>query len=351
MIEYSFLVPVYNEEKYLERCVDSLLSQDYPNNSYEIVLVDDGSTDRSVEICDNYKNENHNITVVHKENMGLMQARRTGVEASKGQYLIFVDSDDYVDTDMLSRFDPFLKENTPDFLMYSYYRTVDGIDKQVFLANEPYELLTQSQMVKLIAKSDRYNGIAGKIVRSGIIKDHIDEIYEYAVNIGEDKVQTAFLLKYSKKCVLSNICPYHYVIRDDSMIHNKSMEDIHEAVFVYEIVKKLINDVVAMDESLEKEKEKILSGYDAMAIDTVMDHLYKYDIRKDIEKKEKEKKIKDMLREKRSFFEISDAAVEKLSFHNRPRFRMLLSERYRFLIGVDVVLSVIRRFKRRTVAG
>lgn len=91
----SVIVPVYKVEKYLNRCVDSLLAQTYQN--LEIILVDDGSPDRCPEICDRYAQEDKRVRVIHKENGGLSDARNAGIDAATGEYLAFVDSDDYVD--------------------------------------------------------------------------------------------------------------------------------------------------------------------------------------------------------------------------------------------------------------
>ena len=90
----SVIIPVYNVEKYLARCIDSVLRQTYHN--FEIILVDDGTPDRSGEICDEYAAKDARISVIHKENGGLSSARNAGIEAAKGQWLQFVDSDDYI---------------------------------------------------------------------------------------------------------------------------------------------------------------------------------------------------------------------------------------------------------------
>ena len=90
---FSFVVPIYNVEKYLPQCIESLLNQAF--NDYEIILVDDGSTDKSVQICDAYSEKFSNIVVIHKKNGGLSDARNYGIRKAKGKYVCFVDSDDY----------------------------------------------------------------------------------------------------------------------------------------------------------------------------------------------------------------------------------------------------------------
>lgn len=95
----SIIIPVYNVEKYLERCITSVITQTYKN--LEIILVDDGSPDKSGKICDEYAKKDNRIKVIHKENGGLSDARNVGIDASDGRYLMFVDSDDYISPDMV----------------------------------------------------------------------------------------------------------------------------------------------------------------------------------------------------------------------------------------------------------
>ena len=95
----SIIVAVYNAKWYLEKCVNSLINQTYRN--LEIILVDDGSTDNSGEICDDFQKKDERIKVIHKENGGHADARNAGIKASKGNYIFFVDNDDYIDSDLI----------------------------------------------------------------------------------------------------------------------------------------------------------------------------------------------------------------------------------------------------------
>ena len=108
----SIIVPVYRTQEYLGRCVDSLVKQTYRET--EIVLVDDGSPDKCPKICDDYGERDKRIRVVHKENGGLVSAWQAGVKASTGEYLCFVDSDDWVEWDMLEKMAAFLSEGEDD---------------------------------------------------------------------------------------------------------------------------------------------------------------------------------------------------------------------------------------------
>ena len=93
-IKVSIIVPVYNVEKYLEKCLDSIVKQTYEN--IEIILVDDGSTDKSGTILDQYAEMDNRISVIHKKNEGVSTARNTGIEAARGEYICFADADDYL---------------------------------------------------------------------------------------------------------------------------------------------------------------------------------------------------------------------------------------------------------------
>lgn len=105
----SVIVPIYNQEKYLEKCVESILKQTYSN--IEVILVDDGSSDQSVDMCDQYKKIDNRVIVIHKNNGGLSDARNKGLDIAKGDYISFIDSDDFVRKDM---FDVLLKRMTDE---------------------------------------------------------------------------------------------------------------------------------------------------------------------------------------------------------------------------------------------
>ena len=120
-MKFSILVPVYNVEKYLEQCVESLLNQTY-DGEYEIILVDDGSTDSSGTICDRYAVSNSDkIKVIHKENGGHSSARREAIKNATGKYTLFCDSDDFVESTLLETVDNIINDYPDtDMVMYSF---------------------------------------------------------------------------------------------------------------------------------------------------------------------------------------------------------------------------------------
>lgn len=124
MSKVSIVVPIYNVEKYLEQCIDSIINQTLKD--IEIILVDDGSPDNCPQICDDYAKKDSRIKVVHKKNGGLSSARNAGIEVATGDYIGFVDSDDYIELDMYEKMYSIAIENNVDFVMSDYYRVSDG---------------------------------------------------------------------------------------------------------------------------------------------------------------------------------------------------------------------------------
>ncbi len=116
----SIIVPVYNVEKYLRKCVDSLLTQDLPHEEYEIILVNDGSTDQSGTICDEYAADHPNVKAIHQQNGGLSAARNSGIAMAQGRYVQFVDSDDYLEPNVLKTLVEKMETDQLDVLRFNY---------------------------------------------------------------------------------------------------------------------------------------------------------------------------------------------------------------------------------------
>ena len=111
-MKVSIIIPVYNVEKYLEKCIKSVLNQTYQN--LEIILVDDGSKDKSAIICDEYMVKDNRITVIHKQNGGLSSARNAGIEVATGEAVFFLDSDDYISKECIEKLVKLMKKNSAD---------------------------------------------------------------------------------------------------------------------------------------------------------------------------------------------------------------------------------------------
>lgn len=126
----SVIIPVYNVAKYLECCLNSVINQTYP--FIEIILVDDGSIDGSGQICDNFATKDKRIQVIHTSNRGLVSARKTGIQAALGKYIVCVDSDDWVEPNMLGHLYKTLKEQKVDIAMCGYYEVIGNKSKPIY---------------------------------------------------------------------------------------------------------------------------------------------------------------------------------------------------------------------------
>ncbi|OFV71346.1 glycosyltransferase family 2 protein [Acetobacterium wieringae] len=212
----SVIVPVYKVEKYLERCVDSILKQTYIN--IEVILVDDGSPDLSGDICDQYKMKDSRIKVIHKENGGLSDARNVGIEMASGKYLTFIDSDDWIDIHYIYKLYTLLKSTNSEIAVCDFLRTsneknqFDNTDIEIreFSNIEALEQLNGELNVQMvIACAKLYNSALFQKIRFPIGKLHEDEFTTYR------------LIYNSPKTVLTTERLYYYWQRDDSITGTK----------------------------------------------------------------------------------------------------------------------------------
>ncbi len=128
-MKLSIIIPIYKVEAYLRKCVDSVLNQDLPSSEYEIILVDDGSPDGCPMICDQYAIEQVNVRVIHQKNRGLSVARNSGIEVAKGEYIMFVDSDDYIELNVIGGLMEQIERDNLDVLRYDFRNVNDKYEE------------------------------------------------------------------------------------------------------------------------------------------------------------------------------------------------------------------------------
>ena len=201
-MRFSILVPVYNVEEYLSTCIESVLNQDF--DDYELILVDDGSTDNSGKICDEYCAKHSDvISVIHKPNDGLLMARRTGIGASSGDFLIFLDSDDYLFEGALRKIPETREKHSCDMVLYNYYKEqtssvihlVPGVDVQVFSGADKMELYRK------ILTGAYMNAMWTRAVKRDIVDVEVDYSCYGRISMGEDLVQCLPLYTNAEKIV------------------------------------------------------------------------------------------------------------------------------------------------------
>lgn len=184
----SVVVPVYKVQPYIRSCVDSLLAQTFDN--IEIILIDDGSPDDCGAICDEYSLADGRVRVIHKENGGLSRARNTGVEAARGEYVCFVDSDDYVSPDYCKTLFDMLDGTEYDFSFCGVCRFEDGTEPECTVCERTY-LVTNAEYVGMQLKRKTEFGVWNKLFR----RELFGELRFAPGKINEDVIFSADLLK------------------------------------------------------------------------------------------------------------------------------------------------------------
>lgn len=207
----SVIIPAYNIEDYIGRCLDSIISQTYKN--LEIIVVDDGSRDYTGEILDNYAKKDRRIKVIHKENGGVSSARNKGIEAAEGDYIGFIDGDDLIEPEMYKTLVDLLEEENADIAHCGYQMVFpDRIDyyhntgkKKIQTTEEGLKDLLSGEMIE--------PGLVNKLYKKELIKNcRLNE----TVKINEDLLMNYQLFKLSQKSVYYDITPYSYMIRSGS---------------------------------------------------------------------------------------------------------------------------------------
>lgn len=227
----SIIIPVYKVENYLERCVRSVLNQDYQD--YEIILVDDGSPDRCPQICDELAKEDNRITVIHKHNGGLSSARNAGIKAASGDYFAFLDSDDFWETGKLKYVIQRLKQGYVDMIVYDTIELFpDGIKRKRNnhgFFNQDYIVYDKiDYYAKLIEVADFMESACTKVVSRTFLQNN-DLLFCEGIT-GEDTEWMIRLLRCADKIGVSNvelfICTYGRTGSIQNSIQSKNIIDL-----------------------------------------------------------------------------------------------------------------------------
>ncbi|MDU1340367.1 MAG: glycosyltransferase [Clostridium butyricum] len=232
----SIIIPVYNAEKYLSRCIESILKQSYKN--FELILINDGSTDRSSEICDKYSNADNRIKVHHIENGGPAIARNKGLSMISGSYLTFVDADDEIVDGAYFNIVNELENCDVDMIVSSWSVLNHNKKRNVLIGDK---ILSSNDMIGLISINDeKYGGGYpwNKFINIEKIRDKIP-LFDTSLFVYEDKVWVIEILKYINRVKLTNTISYKYYIYDFSLSHSTKL-----------LQRKMENRVFALDKML-----------------------------------------------------------------------------------------------------
>lgn len=270
MAQVSIIVPVYQVETYLRQCIDSILAQTFTD--FELILVDDGSKDKSGEICEEYAGKDGRVRVIHKENGGLSDARNAGLEQAAGEYFMFVDSDDYIAPTMIERLYNSIQSESADIAACNFCYVFDKKEKKDFSTAMEAEVLQGSEIF-YYRKNDRsygfwtvawnklYKSETFRNVRFRFGKYHEDEFW--ANDIYQLEIRVATIPE----------CLYYYRQRDNSIMGKESiarnldiLEALRERIYIYlekqEYTDQAYKVLIYSLEYLDKCRRLITNGND-----------------------------------------------------------------------------------------
>ena len=264
----SILVPIYKIDRYLGICVESLLNQTYRN--LEIILVDDGSPDRCPEICDLYASKDERIKVIHKENGGLVSARKAGLMAASGSYIGYVDGDDWVGPGFYHSLYSSIKESDADIAIAGFSRDLFSSTKNILNAipSGVYEGEALDSIKKqMIADGAFYRHGITTYLWNKLFKREVIEQYQMAmderITIGEDAATVYPAIMSSKKIVITDNCAYHYRQREDSMLKTATNHNNEylKVMYLHDYMKQSLKGWSEQYDLLRQTEDLILSTF------------------------------------------------------------------------------------------
>lgn len=291
MSELDIIVPVYNSELYLDKCIESILSQTF--DDFSLILVDDGSTDHSGNICDLWEKKDHRIKAFHQKNLGAMSAWKYGISKSDSNYIGFVDSDDWVDNNMFLTLLKTIKHYDADLVTCNIKKDNDfGKDINKSIDYKFYDTEQKRSILypRLISGGNYKNrGISPNRVSKVIKRDIIEQSLKYCIDdvtIGEDFLATfCFAQLSSSIVVIDNYYPYCYRVHDNSVTTKYSSDRFAKVnvlrkymlnankIDQYDFTYQINTDYIKMM-LMELDTEILYSGKTNNEIFSVMQNLY-----------------------------------------------------------------------------
>ena len=253
----SIIVPVYHVENYLENCIESILNQTLQD--IELILVNDGSTDGCRKICDEYAKKDNRITVIHKDYGGVSSARNAGLDISKGKYIGFVDSDDYVDLEMYDKLYKLCESNNSDIAVCKLGRVIDGKlinnEENLFIKD-----LNNNEAIEELFKGILYRfSLCNKLFKKSCFK----EISFPEGRIHEDLSTTYKLFANSNKSIYTTYQGYIYVKREDSILTKQYNEKRLQSFIGWDEILEFMN------KRYKKISEQVVATFTYWCVDNI----------------------------------------------------------------------------------
>ena len=283
MYKLSIIIPVYNVERYLDKCVQSARHQTLQD--IEIILVDDESPDRCPQMCDEYAKMDSRIKIIHKKNGGLGFARNSGLEVATGEYVTFLDSDDFVDLYTYEHLYNLAVKNNLDAVYYKFKRFVNENEvKQVDICNEIRKIENEDvkELMLDIIASEPSAKVDHKIqcssctamYRMNIIKDNNVRFHSERELISEDMIFNLDFLKFASCVAFYNGAHYHYRVNPTSLTSIIRTDRIEKNLKLYEYIKNNIHTWKLEKEKANERNARLFIGYSRSSIKQILNSTY-----------------------------------------------------------------------------
>ena len=238
-INISILVPVYNVEKYLKECLESIIQQS--KQAYEVILVDDGSTDNSGKICDEYAQDYTYFKTFHKRNEGLLSARRFAINKASGNWYIFLDSDDALKSNAIQIIYDAIQNQSPDCIIYGLDRVRNGSIVKPFIPEIDINKLISDKayLYELVFTHSSLNSLCRKAIRADISTE--DYSSYYGISLAEDLLQSIEIYKKGDRFLFLCDSLYNYTVNEKSITNTISIDNYKIDYTVRELVVSFLN--------------------------------------------------------------------------------------------------------------
>lgn len=232
--KYCVIIPAYNCEKYIDKCISSIINQTY--DSFEVVIVDDGSTDNTVAICDSYVSKYNNVRCFHRTNHGTTESRFFGIKQADSEYCLFCDADDFYEENIFEQIDAKLSNSNVDMLMYEF-RKIDSNGKFLRHGSSLTHLVNNSSkkcIIEELVSNYSLNSLWTKVVRREILLNIENKIDKFRnVVLGEDIIQSIFIIESCKSFIILDKELYNYRVYSESVSKNYKIKFIYDFYQVY----------------------------------------------------------------------------------------------------------------------
>lgn len=235
----SIIIPVYNAEKYLRRCLDSVVNQTY--KEIEIIIVDDGSTDSSGSICEEYAEKDARFHVIHQQNGGVSVARQAGLDAVRGDYFIFTDADDWIESFAIDCIYKKAKKEHADMVISDYW--FENSSQDFVLMKQAFEGLNSYQIMLRMIKQELFGCCWNKLIRKDVIDKYHIKFHPTNIAFCEDLLFNCRLLSHDIRVSYLNMAIYHYCSYNQQNLTNSlSINRLKSRIYVNQEFERLMNE-------------------------------------------------------------------------------------------------------------